>query len=253
MKRTKEQKGITLIALIITIVVLLILAVVAINSITNEGIMSHAGNTASTYNEAVKNEQQQLQNYLDYLDKNNSGSKTYKAYTVGEEVKIVVDGVEHAFYVIEENDNVTKGKVLLLAKGNIDTETLVQDGEDNYIAFSEESYWGEGTSPYPIVEPETIPDSHTAAKVAYDYGAKVGGAGRLMTYKEADDLSRTDFSTKLYETNFWLGSASNIEWVWFVLGMYEGFCEYYFWDDGYGAGDDIGVRPVIEISKDLVS
>ena len=74
-KALKQNKGITLIALIITIVVLLILAVVAINSIRNDGIISHAGNVANRYNEAVENEQQHLQNYLDYLDNANGSSK----------------------------------------------------------------------------------------------------------------------------------------------------------------------------------
>ena len=49
MKKTKLQKGITLIALIITIVVLLILAVVAINSVKDGGIISHAQKVASDY------------------------------------------------------------------------------------------------------------------------------------------------------------------------------------------------------------
>ena len=76
MRKTREQRGITLIALIITIVVLLILAVVAIDSIRDDGIISHAGNTANTYNQAVKNEQQHFDNYLAYLDKVNGGGDT---------------------------------------------------------------------------------------------------------------------------------------------------------------------------------
>lgn len=49
MKKTKTQKGITLIALIITIVVLLILAVVAIGAVRNGGIITHAQNTKLIY------------------------------------------------------------------------------------------------------------------------------------------------------------------------------------------------------------
>ena len=44
MKRTKTQKGITLVALIITIIVLLILAVVAIGAVQNDGIIEYAKN-----------------------------------------------------------------------------------------------------------------------------------------------------------------------------------------------------------------
>ena len=42
MRKTKTQKGITLVALIITIIILLILAVVAIRSITGDGILQKA-------------------------------------------------------------------------------------------------------------------------------------------------------------------------------------------------------------------
>lgn len=49
MRKTKMEKGITLIALIITIVILLILAVVAINSITNDKVVDKTKNAASEY------------------------------------------------------------------------------------------------------------------------------------------------------------------------------------------------------------
>ena len=71
MKKFKEEKGITLVALIITIVVLLILAAVAIASITNDGVLSYAENATTQYNQAVKNEQDTLQGYIDYLNKHN--------------------------------------------------------------------------------------------------------------------------------------------------------------------------------------
>ena len=74
MRKSKEQKAITLIALIITIVVLLILAVVAITSIQNDGIISKAEQATNKYNESVTNEQGILQGYLNYFDPNNGGS-----------------------------------------------------------------------------------------------------------------------------------------------------------------------------------
>ena len=69
MKKTKMDKGITLIALIISIVVLLILAVVAINAIIKEDILKKAESSAIKYNQAVKNEQVTMGTYEDYLDK----------------------------------------------------------------------------------------------------------------------------------------------------------------------------------------
>ena len=60
MKKTKTQKGITLIALIITIVVLMILAVVAINAVKDGGIIQHAQDAATAYKYAEAEEQAKL-------------------------------------------------------------------------------------------------------------------------------------------------------------------------------------------------
>lgn len=51
MKKTKTNKGITLIALIITIIILLILAMVSIRLITNEGILTKTEVAVSRYDE----------------------------------------------------------------------------------------------------------------------------------------------------------------------------------------------------------
>jgi len=67
-KKTKTEKGITLVSLIITIVILLILSSVAITSIQNDNILSHVNNAVEKYNQAVQNEQDMLEEYLDYLD-----------------------------------------------------------------------------------------------------------------------------------------------------------------------------------------
>ena len=56
MRRTKMQKGITLIALIITIVVLLILAVVTIGAIQESKIITHAQNASDSYTIAQEKE-----------------------------------------------------------------------------------------------------------------------------------------------------------------------------------------------------
>jgi len=67
MKKTKTQKGMTLIALVITIVVLLILAIVTINSVIDEGILKQAQEAANTYNNSVGNEGDVLQQYSNFL------------------------------------------------------------------------------------------------------------------------------------------------------------------------------------------
>ena len=78
MKKTKLQKGITLIALIITIVVLLILAVVTIGAVKEGGIIEHASNTANKYEEAKEKELIALA-YSEYIiDKQVSDTEALK-------------------------------------------------------------------------------------------------------------------------------------------------------------------------------
>ena len=78
--KTKQQKGITLIALIITIVVLLILAVVAISSIQNDGILHYAQNATDNWNRAERNEQETLGDYLNYITNMGSGNGNTSGY-----------------------------------------------------------------------------------------------------------------------------------------------------------------------------
>ena len=75
MKKTKLEKGITLIALIITIIVLLILAVVAISAVNNTGIIDYAQNSKKTYIDERDNENLRLQNYIDVLNEHNPNKK----------------------------------------------------------------------------------------------------------------------------------------------------------------------------------
>ena len=57
MKKTKLEKGITLIALIITIIILLILAVITIRSIKKDGIIDYAQDASTDYKKAQEEEQ----------------------------------------------------------------------------------------------------------------------------------------------------------------------------------------------------
>ena len=72
--KTKQEKGITLMALIITIVVLLVLATVAINSVLNDGIISKAQDVANKFNEAQSDEQNMIAEYLNYLNGGNGSN-----------------------------------------------------------------------------------------------------------------------------------------------------------------------------------
>ena len=74
MKRTKTQKGITLVALIITIIILLILAVVTIRTVSGDGIIQYAKNAASEYEKQQEREKQLLENYLAEIEGETSDS-----------------------------------------------------------------------------------------------------------------------------------------------------------------------------------
>ena len=87
----KEQKGITLVALVITVVVMLILAGVAIAAIVDgNGLFNRARQATESYEEASKNESDQIKTLLneidDYLNEKPqiyTENKTYDGKTTG--------------------------------------------------------------------------------------------------------------------------------------------------------------------------
>ena len=81
--KTKQEKGITLMALIVTIVVLLVLATVAISSIKNDGIISKAQDVANKFNQAQTNEQGILDEYLSYLEGDSGVPEELEKYILG--------------------------------------------------------------------------------------------------------------------------------------------------------------------------
>lgn len=233
-KEFKTQSGITLVALIITIVVLLILAAVTIDSIQNDGIINKTQQATQKFEGVQLNEQLLLQ---DYEDKFMTTESSFEAYSIGDTV--TVNG--EAFYVIEDSSE-TQTKVLLLAKQNINTSTLVQSSSANTIMFSSTNYWSNGED---IIETTTPPDSsHYAAYAAYRYGAKLGGIGRLLKYSEASILAYTYSLIPDDGGNFWLGTATDSEDV-----IYGVFYDIYI---GAYESDMFGVRPVVEISKSKI-
>ena len=182
-----------------------------------------------------------------YLEKE---SKTYTAYNVGDKVTVG----EENFYVIKAS-SASEEKVTLLAEKNIDTTTMAQSDSANKIAFSSTNYWSsiEGiTYPYNLNNTATSANTDAIA-IAKAYGTAKGGEGRLMTYEEANELKDTN-SEMIYGTNttagylrFWLGSAFDTYSVWFVYGSSSGL-----YSCGFDSVNYCWVRPVIEISKDLI-
>ena len=70
MKKTRVEKGITLIALIITIIVLLILAVVTIGNVKKNNIITYAQNAATDYNKEKDKEESLLAGYEALIEQN---------------------------------------------------------------------------------------------------------------------------------------------------------------------------------------
>ena len=68
-ERYKSTKGITLVALVITIIILLILAGITISSLTNTGIFGKAKEAKEKSEDAQRNEQDILGQYMDELNK----------------------------------------------------------------------------------------------------------------------------------------------------------------------------------------
>ena len=218
MRRTKQEKGITLIALIITIVVLLILAVVAINSIQNDGILSHAGNTANTYNQAVKNEQDVLDGYLGYLENQGTTSSIsklevgdYVNYTpdsattsvtiTGEESGYFNNANNDSFYKAEDGDTLVnqtitrnttvKWQVLKNDGKNI---TLISDKAIDNVYFANNSGAKNGAN---------ILDSLVNSL----YGGSKADEARNLKIEDINSIFRPEFNADL-ETNWTYKDAS---------------------------------------------
>ena len=195
-----------------------------------------------------------IENYLEkesaititwtWADTDNSGTKN-----VGD---IVTDSTGEKFYIMSTEGD----KYALLAEKNIDTTTtMAQSDSANTIAFSGTNYWSsiEGiTYPYNLNNTATSANTDAIA-IAKAYGTAKGGEGRLMTYEEANELKDIN-SEMIYGTNTtagylnsWLGSAGSADGVWVVRG--DGSYLNFF---SFSITFRSGVRPVVEISKDLI-
>lgn len=121
MKRTKTQKGITLIALLITIVILLILAAVAISSITNDGIIHESQGATSKHEIAQEKENIQLTIDEWSIGKYFVAGKTFEEF-LGEKfgASNVVDNGDETYNVTVESGNIYKiqeNGTIIQAKG----------------------------------------------------------------------------------------------------------------------------------------
>ena len=79
MKNIKDERGITLIALAVTIVVILILAGVTIDAVCSEdGIINKAKEAANSMNNAVANDQKELNELFNELNEIMNGWRKWR-------------------------------------------------------------------------------------------------------------------------------------------------------------------------------
>ena len=116
----KEVKGITLIALVVTIIVLLILAGVAISlTVGDNGLFRRAENAADTWQMAEQNEQSEMDEAADFIERYENGNKPLDSVTGKETTNSIVYDkygnkvvVPAGFKIINPEDDATKGIVI---------------------------------------------------------------------------------------------------------------------------------------------
>ena len=181
-----------------------------------------------------------------YLEK----ESTSKSYNIGDSVTI---GSEEFFVISDKGTTVE-----LLAKYVLNSAATAQENKDTDCAFSTDNYWKNETLPssspyfnlntYQAVQNDTGSAVYKANSYAKSLGAT---SGRLLTYEEANSLkdSYSDIIFVTYGASkfYWLGSAYNASNVWYVNGRHSGLSS-----SDFGITSGYGVRPVIEISKDLI-
>ena len=192
-------------------------------------------------------------NSVGYSSGYSSGYAAGNGLAVGTEVHI---GEEY-FYVIQ--DNVNLGTITLLSKYNLNLEGTAQsvttEKTNCPCAFSSTNYWSNLWAEGTRLNLNNVSGfaSGDCMDKAQKYARAVGGSGaegRLLTYEEADSL-RGSYPTMIYSQNYWLGSAYENNYylgVWSVYGDY-----WYFGSDYYHGTSAFGCRPVIIVSKSLVS
>ena len=197
-----------------------------------------------------------------------SASNTQTAYAVGDEVTV---GGE-SFYVLEASD-ASQSTVTLLAKYNLNQAGTAQApnaSDDTKCAFSSTNYWASAWNAYTDWSTKKLDINEVSGEVSGDaiykakaYATSKGGTnGRLLTYEEADSL-KTSYGDMIwgkanqqgegssnYYLYYWLSSAIGRDdsGVWIVNGSVSGFGS-----GNYLYGNGFGVRPVITVSKSLVS
>ena len=140
MKKSEKQNGITLIALVITIIILLILAGISISALTNQGLFGKAQQAKQEAENAQREENEILANYLEQMNAITGGEKTAlenaetakpagARITVTDASKgiVMVDSKNNEWVWVEVPMSVTAGKTT-----DSDTETALKGYATDY-------------------------------------------------------------------------------------------------------------------------
>ena len=181
-------------------------------------------------------------------------------HQIGDEVTV---GGEQ-FYVLEWDNNCDT--VNLISKYNLNKAGTAQENAaygTTACAFSSTNYWNSSFTSSPFNLNDFIGYTATdAIGKAKSYGRSKGAvSSRLLSYEEANALKLKSSSNSKIKTMFsgtantangylryWLGSASNTSFVWYVTGRFDNVSNCPLSDS-----NDCGVRPVITILKSKIS
>ena len=200
MKKTKMEKGITLIALIITIVVLLILAVVTIVSIRESKIITHAKNARSEYEQAQTNETAMLDSYLKEIDDATSVFNDITAANYGDKIEYTAGGVSdwRVFYKDADHLYIIASDYLENTKLPNTSDTFA-NGLNMSTSSTYGAYW-KTTSNFTSAGASAI-----TSKVAEKYGLS------WLTAHRSDTSEKARATADLLNTTAWTAKFGNSE------------------------------------------
>ena len=231
--KKKKENGITLIALVVTIVILLILSGVTINMLLGEnGIIRTAQEAKNTWEGAVSNEQQEIQNLVNELNEIMDENDNSEGGSGGDDKPIVPPewDTEKVTPVESEDETpvyvpVPKGFTPSTVDGEKTVEggfVIKQDGTQNefvWIPVNSEQLGimyteapGTPLSAYEGVDATT----DVYSKLRGENGASTGGAPGSTTYREPDILIDTTYGDAVTGN-----SSKGIEQIKSVFGFEE--------------------------------
>ena len=126
MKKTKEMKGITLVALVITVIILLILATISIQTLTNTGLFGKAKEATKKYSEAEEKEKIQMELYYAQINKSTNGTSTNQ---IGEQLydKNIENGSKWHIIVINDSKKIYGTGWTYIPRGSTISDTKTNE------------------------------------------------------------------------------------------------------------------------------